>query len=359
MRLNDRSRVLLKRGFLAGLGALACAMLWSAGTVGLKRGLRETANVVVEAQGMDAGKSPTLAGCPIFPPENVWNVAIDHLPKDPKSAAYIAGIGPTKSVHPDFSSNPLFGIPYMILAPGTRPAVTHFEYRDESDLANYPIPPGALVESGGKPGGDNHILLLDPRRCLLFEVYAAELQKDGSWKAGSGIRIDLTSQGLRPEGWTSADAAGLPILPGLVRYDEVASGEIRHALRFTVPHTRNEFVWPARHMASHDANPNLPPMGQRFRLRADFDVAKFSKTNQVIMIAMKRYGMFLADNGGAMFVTGAPDKHWDDTDLRNLNAMKASDFEAVDESELEMTSSSARVDPLVMKRYAGRTAAAH
>lgn len=351
--------VKMARGFgLVLATVLAVALLWSAKAALLGRGTPAMEDGVVQAQAGEAGRGPTLGGCPMFPPDNVWNVVISGLPKDPKSDAYIAGIGPTKPVHPDFSANPLYGIPYMIIPPGTRPAVTHFEYRDESDLANYPIPPGAPVEGGGAPGSDRHILLLDPRRCLLFEVFAADAQKDGSWKAGSGIRIDVTSQGLRPEGWTSADAAGLPILPGLVRYDEVASGEIRHALRFTVPHTRNEFVWPARHMASHDANPNLPPMGERFRLRADFDVSKFSKTNQVIMTALKRYGMFLADNGGAMFLTGAPDKHWDDSDLKHLNAMKASDFEAVDETELEMTSSSARVDPLVMKRFAAKAGAA-
>ena len=344
-------RVMLVRG--AGLAA-ATMLLWAGVAAWLERGTPATENAVVEAQAGEAGKGPALAGCPMFPADNVWNVAVDGLPKDPKSDAYIAGIGPAKPVHPDFSSNPLYGIPYMVIPAGTRPAVTHFEYREESDLANYPIPPGAPVEGGGAPGNDRHILLLDPRRCLLFEVFAADPQKDGSWKAGSGIRIDLTSQGLRPEGWTSADAAGLPILPGLVRYDEVASGEIRHALRFTVPHTRNEYVWPARHMASHDSNPNLPPMGERFRLRADFDVSKFSKTDQVIMVALKRYGMFLADNGSAMFLSGAPDKHWDDSDLKRLNAMKTSDFEAVDETELEMTSSSARVDPLVMKRFASK-----
>ena len=348
---------LIRGSGLVAVTVLVVALLWTAKTEWFERESPALQNTVVEAQVGDTGRGPTLAGCPMFPPDNVWNVVISGLPKDPKSDAYSAGIGSAKPVHPDFSSNPLYGIPYMIIPAGTRPAVTHFEYRDESDLANYPIPPGAPVEGGGAPGSDRHILLLDPRRCLLFEVFAADAQKDGSWKAGAGIRLDVTSQGLRPEGWTSADAAGLPILPGLVRYDELASGEIRHALRFTVPHTRNEYVWPARHMASHDANPNLPPMGERFRLRADFDVSKFSKTNQVIMVALKRYGMFLADNGGAMFLTGAPDKHWDDSDLKHLNAMKASDFEAVDESELEMTSSSARVDPLVMKRYAVKGAA--
>ena len=353
MSVERTAHAVLVRNLGRGAASvLAVALLWAAKMAWVEH--ETPGNVVVEAQAAEPGRGPTLAGCPMFPADNVWNVAIDGLPKDPKSDAYIAGIGPAKPVHPDFSADPLYGIPYMILPPGTRPAVTRFEYRDESDLANYPIPPGAPVESGGVPGGDNHILLLDPRRCLLFEVFAAEPQKDGSWKAGAGIRIDMTSQGLRPEGWTSADAAGLPILPGLVRYDEVAAGEIRHALRFTVPHTRNEFVWPARHMASRDASPNLPPMGERFRLRANFDVSRFSKTNQVIMVALKRYGMFLADNGGAMFITGAPDKHWDDDDLHRLNAMKASDFEAVDETELEMTSSSARVDPLVMKRYAGK-----
>ena len=190
---------MLQRG--SGLAAMLVLAVTS-----LRAGKAE--RVFVEAQAAEMGKGPTLAGCPMFPPDNVWNIAIDGLPKDPKSDAYIAGIGPAKPVHPDFSSNPLYGIPYMILPPGTRPVVTHFEYRDQTDLANYPIPPGAPVESGGKPGGDNHILLLDPRRCLLFEVFAAEHQPDGSWKAGSGIRIDVTSQGLRPEGWDVGRCSG-------------------------------------------------------------------------------------------------------------------------------------------------------
>ena len=186
------------------------------------------------------------------------------------------------------------------------------------------------------------------RRCLLYELYAAFPQPDGSWHVGSGIKMDLTSNALRPDGHGSADAAGLPIFPGLVRYDEVMSGEINHALRFTIPHTQGAYIWPARHKASPEKDLNVPPMGTRFRLRADFDISKFSKTNQVILTALKKYGMFLADNGGSMFITGVSDKRWDDSDLRNLSALAAEDFEAVNEADWQMLPDSARVDPVAL-----------
>lgn len=299
-----------------------------------------------------AGQPPGLAGCPIFPADNVWNTPVDKLPRDPRTAEYVASIGAEKPVHPDFGG--IYGIPFMVIPPATPRVKTTFEYREESDAGDYPVPRDAPVEGGGGPTGDRHVLLIDPARCLLYELFGAQRQADGSWTAGSGITMDLTSNALRPEGWTSADAAGLPILPGLVRYDEVAAGEIRHAVRFTIPRTRRAFIWPARHQASQDASAELPPMGLRLRLRADFDTTRFSRTNQVIMTALKRYGMILADNGGAMFITGAPDGRWSDRDLHRLGAMKASDFEVVDEAELEMMAGSARVDPVVMRRYAGR-----
>ena len=286
-----------------------------------------------------AQTGPSLAGCPILPADNVWNTPIDGLPIDPNSAAYIATIGVDRGVHPDFGSGlwegaPI-GIPYNIV-PGTQPKVKiTFDYDDESDPGPYPLPPGAEIEGGYNSDGDRHILVLDKDDCMLYETWSTYPQPDGSWQAGSGAIFDLQSNALRPSGWTSADAAGLPILPGLVRYDEVASGEIRHAIRVTVPKTREEFIWPARHYASNLTGLNYPPMGQRFRLKADFDISGFSPTVQVILRALKRYGMILADNGSAWFISGVPDSRWNnDVLVGELAQVTGSDFEAVDESSL-------------------------
>jgi hypothetical protein len=269
----------------------------------------------------------------------VWNTPIDGLPNDPNSGAYIATIGVDRGVHPDFGSGlwegaPI-GIPYNIV-PGTQPKVKiTFDYDDESDPGPYPLPPGAEIEGGYNSDGDRHILVIDEDHCILYETWSTYPQPDGSWQAGSGAIFDLRSNALRPSGWTSADAAGLPILPGLVRYDEVASGEIRHAIRVTVPKTRKEFIWPARHYASNLTGLNYPPMGQRFRLKADFDISGFSPTVQVILTALKRYGMILADNGSAWFISGVPDSRWNnDVLVGELAQVKGSDFEAVDESSL-------------------------
>jgi hypothetical protein len=304
------------------------------------------------AAGAERGHNPELpgpqiAGCPLFPADSVWSAPIDKLPKDHHSDVYISMMSPERTVHPDFSSNQNYGVPINII-PGTMKRVgVEFETRDESDLGNYPIPPDVQIEGGSSSqGGDRHILLIDKDRCLLFELFGAESQKDGGWKAGSGIKMDLTDNALRGEGKTSADASGLPILPGLVRYDEVAAGEIKHALRFTTPKTQRAYVWPARHFASRLTDPTYPPMGMRFRLRADYDLTGFSKPNQVILTALKRYGMILADNGGPWFVTGSPDPRWDDRDLHKLGKVKGSDFEAVDESDWQILADSGRVDPL-------------
>ncbi len=291
---------------------------------------------------------PQIAGCPLFPADNVWNVPIDKLPLDPRSKDYVATIGAALPLHPDFGVDPNSGIPFNIIDGNVKYVKVTFEYND-SDLGSYPIPPNAVIEGGpGAPGDtDRHILLVDKDRCMLAELWATQRQRDGTWKAGSGIKMDLNSNALRGEGKTSADAAGLPILPGLVRYDEVASGEIRHALRFTAPKTQQAYIWPARHFASSITNLKYPPMGVRFRLRANFDISGFSKTNQVILTALKRYGMFLADNGGAWFVSGTGDSRWNDDDLHNLTSVKGSDFEAVDESDWPFVTDSARVDPMV------------
>ncbi|HMH52274.1 MAG TPA: VCBS repeat-containing protein, partial [Candidatus Acidoferrum sp.] len=291
---------------------------------------------------------PTIAGCPLLPADNIWNVRVDTLPIHLHSGDYVAAIGSTKTVHPDFGSGTWnggpIGIPFTTV-PGTQPRVPiRFDYADESDPGPYPIPANAPIEGGPSSTGDRHVLVVDVGTCTLYEVYDAHLQADGSWSAGSGAVFNLSSNALRPAGWTSADAAGLPILPGLVRYDEVVTGEIRHALRFTAPVTQRLYVWPARHYASSNTSPHVPPMGQRFRLRASFDVSPFTPTVQVVLRALQRYGMMLADNGSSWYLSGVPDPHWNDDELvGQLRLVKGSDFEAVDVSALMVGANSGQV----------------
>jgi len=299
-----------------------------------------------------------MEGCPVFPPDNIWNVRVDTLPVHPDSEAFIATIGADEPLHPDFGSgvwppgsdSPV-GIPITVVS-GTQPLVpVTFYYAEESDPGPYPIPPDALVEGGPGSSGDRHVLVFDRDNCMLYELFDAWPHTEGSWEAGSGAIFDLTSHALRPEGWTSADAAGLPILPGLVRFEEVASGEIRHALRFTAPETRRAYVWPARHFASSLTGEQYPPMGQRFRLKADIDVSGFSAPVQVILNALKRYGMILADNGAPWYVSGVPDERWDNDILHELHQIRGSDFEAVDASGLMIhpDSGQARVEgPMII-----------
>ena len=281
----------------------------------------------------------SIAGCSILPPDNIWNTRVDGLPLSPLSPVFVETIGPDRPLHPDFGSGlyndgPI-GIPVLVV-PGDQPRVAvSFEYADESDPGPYPIPSNAPIEGGAASKGDRHVIVLDKDECKLYEVFSSYPQDDGSWRAGSGAVFDLKSNKLRPRGWTSADAAGLPILPGLVRYDEVEAGEIRHAIRFTVRQTRRAYVWPATHFASRLTEDRYPPMGQRFRLRADFDVSEFSRDTQVILTALKRYGMILADNGSDWFISGAPDERWNNSVLRELRRVRGSDFEAVDLTSLE------------------------
>jgi hypothetical protein len=282
--------------------------------------------------------APQIAGCAVFPGDNIWNTPVDTLPVDPNSDAYVATIGADGYVHPDFGSGTWegapIGIPYVDV-PGSQPRVpVTFEYQNESDSGPYPIPSNAPIEGGSDSDGDRHVLVVDRDDCILYELFYAWPQSDGSWEAGSGAIFDLNSHVLRPEGWTSADAAGLPILPGLVRYQEVAAGEINHAIRFTAPRTRKAYVWPARHHASDLTGTEYPPMGQRFRLKADFDISGFHPDVQVILQTLKTYGMMLADNGSAWYLSGVPDEGWDNDVLRQLRQVHGSDFEAVDVSSL-------------------------
>jgi hypothetical protein len=274
-----------------------------------------------------------IGNCTVLPANNIWNTPVDQLPVSPSSSTYITTIGATLPMHADFGSGTynggLIGIPF-ITVPGIQtqyPAT--FLYADESDPGPYSIPLNAPLESGS----DRHAIAVDVDHCVLYELFNASPQTS-SWKADSGAIFNLASNALRPATWTSADAAGLPILPGLVRYDEILSGEIRHALRFTVPNTLRAYVWPARHYASSLTDPKYPPMGARFRLKASFDISGFSAANQVILRALKKYGMMIADNGSAWFLSGAPDSRWNNTDLHNLASIAGSAFEVVDVSSL-------------------------
>ena len=278
------------------------------------------------------GESPTLEGISLFPPDNPWNLRVDADPVDPNSDALLASIGLDTGLHPDFGANwngGPFGIPFVVVA-GTQPRVpVEFEYADESDPGPYPIPPDAPIEGGASSSGDRHVIVVDRDAGMLYELFAAYPEGDG-WRAGSGAVFDLSSNALRPAGWTSADAAGLPILPGLARYDEAVSAEgIRHALRFTASHTRRGYVSPARHYASSSTDPGLPPMGMRVRLRASVDISGYPPQARAVLEALKTYGMILADNGSDWYISGAPDSRWSDDDLRTLGQVTGSDFEVV------------------------------
>ena len=288
-----------------------------------------------------SGDSPTIANCPMFPVNNIWNARVDSLPTHPMSGAWIEGVGSDEGFHMDFGSGTWdggpIGIPYNILSGSSATKYTpDFYYPDESDAGPYPIPDNPLIEYSS----DHHILVVDTDTCTLYEIYDASFE-NGQWSGGSGALWDLNSNALRPETWTSADAAGLPILPGLVRYDEILAGEIKHALRFTAEETAG-YIWPARHLTS-DAQEGIPPMGARFRLKADYDISGFRPEMQVILQAMKTYGIILADNGSNWYVTGAPDERWDNDMLHLLDVVTGDDFEAVDVSVLMVGPNSGEV----------------
>lgn len=274
----------------------------------------------------------------IFPPDNPWNTDISTYRVHPDSDKFISSIGSGKSLHPDFGTvwnGAPNGIPYIIV-PGSTPMVNIIftAYGDESDPGPYPVPDDAPVEGGNNSDGDRHVIVIDTDNKILYELYRA-FKVSGGWEAESGAKWDLTSNQMRTKYWTSADAAGLPVFPGLVRYNEVSKGEITHALRFTVRRTQRGFIYPARHFASNSSDPNLPPMGLRLRLKSDFDISGFSEQNQVILRALKKYGMLVADNGGDWFISGSPDSRWDDEDLNQLKNIHGMDFEVVYTGEIE------------------------
>lgn len=286
----------------------------------------------------DPGDSETeingdLLGRRIFPVDDPWNKAIDSEPVDPNSDNLIASIGLNTGLHPDFGadlSGTTFGIPYVLVKGNQKRVNITYDYADESDPGPFPIPSNAPVEGGVNSTGDRHVLVVDRDNWMLYELFDAHRQTDGSWHAGSGAVFNMTTGTTRPAGWTSADAAGLPILPGLVRYDEVSKGAIRHAVRLTVQHTRRAYVAPARHFASSSTNVNYPPMGMRVRLKSSFDISGYPPSAQVILVALKKYGMIVADNGSNWYITGAPDSRWNDDELNTLKQVSGSNFEVVE-----------------------------
>jgi hypothetical protein len=292
--------------------------------------------------GSAAAASPSVPAiaaspCSIFPADNVWHANVATLPVRADSARLVSSIGATQPAHPDFGAQ--FGFP-VTTVPAGQPAVrVSFDYSGESDKGPYPIPANVLVEGGG----DRHVILYDPAGCKVYELFAAQKRADGSWHAGSGAVYDLRSNKLRPAGWTSADAAGLPILAGLVRYDEVAANRVDHAIRMTVPTSRNTYLWPGRHAASSHTDAALPPMGLRLRLKSTVDISKFPPQARAIAEALKRYGAIIADNGSAWFFSGTQDNRWSDRQLDALKSLRGTDFEAVDESGLMLDANSGAV----------------
>jgi hypothetical protein len=271
---------------------------------------------------------PSAPRCPVFPASNPWNARVDRLPVAQGSGSIVGSIGAGTGLHADFGSglwegSPI-GIPFDVVSRSTPRARVGFEYDDESDHVGYPIPKGVHVEGGS----DHHALLLDKSACRLFELAGLE-RRQGRWHAWAGATWSLRSNRVRPAGWTSADAAGLPIFPGLARYDEVRRGVIDHALRFTVQRTRRAYVYPARHYASELTSSSLPPMGLRVRLKASFDIRPFPRQARIVLVALKRYGMIVADNGSDWYISGAPNRGWSNDQLHTLGRVKGSDFEVV------------------------------
>ncbi|MEZ5179150.1 MAG: hypothetical protein R2746_13000 [Acidimicrobiales bacterium] len=290
--------------------------------------------------------NPTVPGtdCPMFPATSHWHADVRALPVRANSSNLVAAVGAHAGLKADFGSGlwdggPI-GIPYVVVPAGQAPVEVTFDYDDESDPGPYPVPADAPIEGGPDADGDRHILIVDRGTCRLHELYDAHPQADGSWHAGSGATWDLRSNALRPAGWTSADTAGLPILPGLVRYDEVASGTVDHAIRITVPTSRRAYLWPARHQAGSTSDANAPAMGERFRLKASVDPAAYPAQVRPIVVALQTYGAVVADNGSAWFMSGVPDERWDNDALQALRTIEGSDFEAVDASGLRISADS-------------------
>ena len=306
----------------------------------------------------EAINAPLIGSCPMFPADNIWNTPVDTLPIHARSAHYIASIGANTGLHPDFGTEwqggPI-GIPFVVVpANQANVSIKFTEYPEESDGANqdgiaqYPISADAPREFGG----DQHVLVVKEGECKLYELFNATKLDATHWEAANGAIFDLNSNALRPAGWTSADAAGLPILPGLVRYEEVQAGAINHALRFTVEQTQSAYVWPARHEASDLTDLNLPPMGTRLRLKASFDITPYSPEVQVMLRALKTYGMIVADNGSDWYISGAPNPQWNDDDLVTaFESIKGNQFEVVDVSSLIVNPDSGQAQAKILDKH--------
>jgi hypothetical protein len=308
-----------------------------------EKGMKRLTPAAVVAVALSIGPSAhglrlsTAQHCPVFPANSPWNQRVDKLPVAANSAQLIASIGLDSPVHADFGSGTWdggpIGIPFDVVSRTTPRSRVSFEYSDESDRVKYPIPRHVHIEGGPHATGDRHAILVDRSACRLYELYDLRHANHG-WTAGSGAVWNLRSNHLRPAGWTSADAAGLPIFPGLARWDEVARGAIDHALRFTAPRTRRAYVYPARHYASSSNDPSLPPMGLRVRLKASVDVASFPRQARIVLIALQRYGMILADNGSPWYLSGAPNPPRSNDALHTLGRLTGADFEVVDTTSL-------------------------
>ena len=296
------------------------------------------APAIVSGAPARTAKSPTVAGCPVFPADNQWNAPVDRLPVAADSARTIARIGLADPVHPDFGTvydGAPNGIPYTVVSGATPKVAVRFADAGESDRGPYPLPRHVAIEGGPASVGDRHVIVVDRATCTDYELFDAHPPAAGKpWTAGSGAIFHLRSDRLRPAGWTSADAAGLAILPGLARYGEVRAGAIDHALRFTAPCTADRYVYPARHDAGTCGQPDDPPMGLRVRLKASVDVSRLPAQARVIAVALKRYGMILADNGSPWYVSGAPDPRWSDAALHELDQLHGRDFQVVDTRSL-------------------------
>src|SRR5262245_25414948 len=286
---------------------------------------------------------PATGSCTILPTNDVWHADVSRLPVLAKSETYVSSIGASATVHADFGSGlyqgaPI-GIPITTVSAAQAKTPVTFQYASESDKGPYPVPKNAAIEGGASSTGDRHVILYDPAHCMDYELYAAYPHGTG-WTAGSGAIFNLASNKLRPAGWTSADAAGLPILPGLVTWADMKSGHIDHAIRVTVPRTQAAYVWPARHQAASSSNTSLPPMGLRLRLKASVDISHLPSQARIVAQAMKTYGIIVADNGSPWFISGAPDSHFNNDALHSLGTLVGSDFEAIDESSLMVSNGS-------------------
>lgn len=327
---------------IAAVLAVAAASCLLSGYTGSAAGSPSTNVLPVAVGAQDASCQTSL-------PDSFWRAPVDTLPVHPRSAQYVASIGATEPLHPDFGSGLTdgqpFGIPITVSDTTVPESKVSLDYAEESDASGYRIPQNAKIENGPASDGDRHVVVWDRDQCKSYELWNAKPEGGNAWHAGSGAVFDLRSNALRPDGWTSADAAGLAVLPGLVRYDEAAAGQIDHAIRITVPRSDQSYVWPARHQAGSAADASLPPMGLRLRLKSSVDTSNLAPQAKAVAEALKRYGAIVADNGSAWYVTGEENPGWDNAQLDALKGFKGSDFEAVDASGLQQSPDSGAVAP--------------